>query len=157
MAISASVQEFLRCANVPYAVFPHDPGFTAREEAAITHVPRRDWAKTVVCFADGDPIEAVVPADHVVNLEWLAELAGARELRLAREDELDWLFPDCEAGAMPPFGPLYKQTVFVDQSLAVEDRIVFNAGTHSDAIVMRYSDFAAIARPVVGRFAMKTG
>jgi Ala-tRNA(Pro) deacylase len=150
--VASSVQEFLRRANVAYTVFPHPPAFTAQEEAAVTHVPGRDWAKTVICFADGQPIQAVVPADLAVNLDALALLAGAGTIRLAREDELDWLFPDCERGAMPPLGPLYRQSVFVEEALADEDRIVFNGGTHGDAVVMRYQDFVALTRPIVGRF-----
>jgi len=153
MPVTPAVQEFLRRANVAYSVFPHAPAYTAQEEAAMTHVPGRDWAKAVVCFADGQPIQAVVPADLVVNLDRLAVLAKAASIRLAREDELDWLFPECERGAMPPLGPLYRQAVFVDESLAAEERIVFNAGTHGDAVAMRYEDFATIAKPTVGRFA----
>lgn len=155
MAVTASVQEFLRRANVAYTVVPHVAAYTAQEEAAVTHVPGRDWAKAVICFADGEPIQAVVPADLVVNLDRLAVLAGANSIRLAREDELDWLFPDCERGAMPPLGPLYRQAVFVDESLAAEEEIVFNAGTHGDAVAMRYRDFALIAKPIVGRFAQR--
>lgn len=153
MAVVASVQEYLRTASVPYSVFPHAPAFTAQDEAAVTHVPGRDWAKAVVCFADGEPVQAVVPADLIVNVERLLELSGAMVLRLAREDELQWLYPDCECGAMPPLGPLYKQRVFVDESLTHEPQIVFNAGTHGDAVCMRYHDFAMLTRPVVGRFA----
>ena len=152
MAVTASVQEFLRKANVAYTVFPHVPAYTAQEEAAVTHVPGRDWAKAGVCFADDEPIQAVVPADLAVDLERLMILAGAETIRLAREDELVWLFPDCEAGAMPPLGPLYRQRVFVDEALAAEDQIVFNAGTHRDAVSMRYDDFAALTRPIVERF-----
>lgn len=153
MAVSISVQEFLRQANVAYRVVPHVPAYTAREEAALTHVPRRNWAKAVICFADGQPVQAVVPADLVVNLERLLRLCGAQEIRLARENELDWLFPDCERGAMPPLGPLYHQPVYVDEALAEEPEIVFNAGTHADAVCMEYEDFAALAKPTVGRFA----
>lgn len=155
MAVTASVQEFLRRANVAYTVVPHVPAYTAQEEAAVTHVPGRDWAKAVICFADGEPIQAVVPADLVVNLDRLAVLAGANSIRLAREDELDWLFPDCERGAMPPLGPLYRQAVFVDESLAAVEEILFNGGTHGDAVAMRYRDFALIAKPIVGRFAQR--
>jgi Ala-tRNA(Pro) deacylase len=155
MAVTAAVQDFLRLANVPYTVFPHVPAHTAQTEAAVTHIPGRDWAKAVICFADGQPIQAVVAADCLVDLNRLAALVGAEAIRLASEDELDWLYPDCERGAMPPFGPLYKQAVFVDQALAREDRIAFNAGTHGDAIVMRFEDFAAIAKPIVGRFAQR--
>ena len=152
MSVTASVQEFLRQTNVPYSVFHHPRAYTAQEEAAVAHVPGRDWAKAVICFADGHPIQAVLPADRVVNLNKLADLAGARAIRLAREDELEWLFPECERGAMPPLGPLYKQRVFVDEALTREHEIVFNAGTHSDSIVMRYEDFASVTRPVVGQF-----
>ena len=155
MAVTAAVQEFLRTANVAYTVFPHLPAYTAQEEAAVTHVPGRDWAKAVICFADDEPIQAVVPADLSVNLELLLVLAGAATIRLAREDELEWLFPECEPGAMPPLGPLYKQRVFVDETLAAENQIVFNAGTHRDAVSMRYDDFAALTHPIVGRFARR--
>lgn len=151
--VSATVQEFLRRANVAYTVFPHTAAYTAQEEAAVTHVPGRDWAKAVVCFADGEPIQAVLPADREVDLERLAALVGAGDVRLADEIELDWLYPDCERGAMPPFGPLYRQRVFVDEGLAREEQIVFNGGTHKDAICMRYDDFADLTRPIVGGFA----
>jgi Ala-tRNA(Pro) deacylase len=147
------VQEFLRQSSIAYSVFPHPAAYSAQDEAAVTHVPGRDWAKAVVCFADGEPIQAVVPADLVVNLRRLRVLAGASVIRLAEEHELAWLFPECELGAMPPLGPLYKQRVFVDETLAAEPSIVFNGGTHVDAVCMRYEDFAAITRPIVGRFA----
>ena len=157
MAVTASVQEFLRRANLAYSVFPHVRAYTAQEEAAVTHVSGRDWAKAVVCFMDGEPVQAVVPADLEVDLARLAALAGASAIRLATEDELGWLYPDCERGAMPPLGPLYNQTVFVDEALAEETRIVFNGGTHADAVSMRYDDFALLTHPIVGRFARRSG
>jgi Ala-tRNA(Pro) deacylase len=150
MAVTASVQEFLRHANVSYTVFPHVPAYTAAEEAAVTHTTGWRWAKSVVCFADGEPVQAVVPAHFIVDLERLRELAGAKTIRLAEEHELSWLFPDCERGAMPPFGPLYHQRVFVDSALACEPAIVFNAGTHRDAVRMHFADFIAITRPLIG-------
>jgi len=151
--VTHMIQEFLRRGNVAYSVFQHAPAFTAQEEAAVTHVPGRNWAKAVVCFADGEPVMAVLPADREVDLDRLADVARAHDVRLAEESELRWLYPDCELGAMPPFGPLYKQAVYVDEGLSRDDEIVFNAGTHTDAICMRYADFAALARPVVGRLA----
>ncbi|HMF98768.1 MAG TPA: YbaK/EbsC family protein [Vicinamibacterales bacterium] len=150
---TATIHEFLRAAHVPYTVVPHQPAFTAQEEAAATHVPGRDWAKVVACFIDGEPVEAVIPAPSVVNLEQLLDLAGGHAIRLADEQELLCLFPGCEVGAMPPFGPLYGQTVYVDAALAAEPRIVFNAGTHRDAIAMRWNDFVKMVNPLVGRFA----
>lgn len=149
----STIHEFLREAHVPYAIVPHQPAFTARTEAAAAHVPGGDWAKVVVCFIDGEPVQAVVPAPSFVNLRRLLELAGGKMIRLAEEEELPALFPGCEVGAMPPFGPLYGQTVFVDAALAAEPEIVFNAGTHQDAILMRWNDFVKMVNPIVGRFA----
>lgn len=153
MPAPSSVHEFLVEARVAYTVLPHRPAFTAQEEAAAMHVRGRDWAKVVICVADEKPIQAVLPAPLVVNLDQLLALAGASTIRFALEDELRGLFPDCETGAMPPFGPLYGQRVFVDAALAAEPEIVFNAGTHTEAIRMRYADFSAATRPIVGRFA----
>ena len=153
MPAISSIHQFLNEARVPYTVVPHRPAYTAQEEAAALHVPGRDWAKVVICLVDGEPIQAVLPAPLVVNLDRLLELAGGDEIRLAQEEELRRLFPDCEPGAMPPFGRLYGQQVFVDVTLAAEPEIVFNAGTHTEAIRMRWADFAASTRPIVGRFA----
>jgi Ala-tRNA(Pro) deacylase len=153
MAGRPSIHEFLRQAHVPYTVLPHRPAFTAQEEAAATHVPGRDWAKVVIFSVDGEPIQAVLSAPMTVNPDRLLELAGGSEIRLAQEEEMRRLFPECEPGAMPPFGPLYGQAVFVDVALASEPAIVFNAGTHTDAIAMRWADFARSVRPIVGRFA----
>jgi Ala-tRNA(Pro) deacylase len=149
----AMIHEFLYEAHVPYLVVPHRPAFSAQEEAAATHVQGRDWAKVVVCFIDDEPVEAVVPAPSLVNLERLLQLSGGKAIRLAGEGELQRLFPDCEVGAMPPFGPLYGQTVYVDAELASEAEIVFNAGTHRDAIAMRWNDFVKMVNPIVGKFA----
>ena len=155
MAVTELVQEYLRRANIAYSVFPHAPAFSAQEEAAVTHISGRDWAKPVVFFADAEPIMAVVPADLVIDVEQLLLVTGADHIRLATEDELVTLYPDCEPGAMPPLGPLYNQPVFVDIALAAEPQVVFNGGTHGDAVCMRYDDFAALAHPVVGSFAMR--
>jgi Ala-tRNA(Pro) deacylase len=115
-------------------------------------VPGRSWAKIVVCFADDELILAVVPAHFRVNLEELRVLSGARTMRLAREDEFSGLYPECEPGAMSPFGNPVEQRVFVDRSLVGETEMVFNAGTHTDALRMHYGDFVDLARPIVGAF-----
>lgn len=153
MPVSPSVQEFLRCADVAYAVLPHARVCTAREEAATIAVAPCNWAKVVVAFADGEPIQAVVPADCDVDFERLAKVVGVPHVRMATEDELDWLYPDCETGAMPPLGPLFRQLVFIDECLAEREEIVFNAGTFDDAVAMSFVDFAALTHPVIGRFA----
>jgi len=151
----APIHRFLQQAHVPYSVLPHGPAYTAQDEAAATQVPEQDWAKVVVCFINDEPVEVVVPASSYVNLERLLELSGGRSIRIATEEELGQLFPQCEIGAMPPFGPLYGQTVYVDATMALEPEIVFNAGTHRDAIAMHWTDFVKMVNPIVGRFAVR--
>jgi Ala-tRNA(Pro) deacylase len=90
---TSSIHEFLREAHAAYTVQPHTPAYTAHEEAAAVHVPGRDWAKVVVCFVEGEPIQAVVPAPLAVNLDRLLDLARGTEIRLAQEDELRRLYP----------------------------------------------------------------
>jgi Ala-tRNA(Pro) deacylase len=153
--IPASIERFLTTHHVSYTPLPHVRAITAQEEAAVTHTPGRAWAKTVVCVADNAPIQAVVPADRVVDPVRLRELVGAKTLRIAEEDEFASLYPDCDPGAMPPFGVLYGQPVFVDQTLCEDPEIVFNAGTHTDAIRMRYTDYDRLVHPVVGAFARR--
>jgi len=153
MTGTTAIHEFLRTAQVPYSIVPHRPAFSAQACAAAAHVPGRDWAKVVVCFINGQPVEAVVAAPSIVNLDRLLELAGGTTIRLAQQDELRRLYPGCDPGAMPPFGSLYGQPVFVDAAIASEPEIVFNGGTHTEAIAMRWADFASAAAPVVGHFA----
>jgi Ala-tRNA(Pro) deacylase len=147
-----SLDEFLTKSRVPYTTFRHPPAFTAMHAAAVSHIPGRSWAKTVVCVADAEVILAVVPAHYTIELDRLRELAGAQALRLAEPREITDLYPDCEEGAMPPFGELYLQRVFVDESFVGDPEMVFNAGTHTDCIRMHYGDFADLARPTVGCF-----
>jgi Ala-tRNA(Pro) deacylase len=147
-----SVDEFLKSARVPYTTFQHPPAFTALREAAVSHVPGQTWAKTVVCIADDEIILAVLPAPLVIDFERLRTVVGARALRLASEAEFCAMYPDCQAGAMPPFGSLYRQRVFVDTRLVGEPEMVFNGGTYTDAIRMHYFDFAEIVHPVIGVF-----
>jgi Ala-tRNA(Pro) deacylase len=152
MPVRPAIREWLEHVHVPYTALAHEQAFTAQEEAAVAKVAGRDWAKTVVCFADEEPILAVLPAPLHVKVDKLRALVGARRVRLATEEEMGRLYPDCEVGATPPLGPLYKQRVFLDQRLAKEAEIVFSAGTHTDAIRMSYAAFAEIAHPLVGDF-----
>jgi Ala-tRNA(Pro) deacylase len=157
MAIPTSIEQHLATCHIPYAVLHHPRAHTAQEEAAVTHVPVRMWAKTIACFADGDPILAVLPADYMIDVDRLRTVTGARALRFARENELSPLYPDCEVGAMPPLGTLYGQRVFVDRSLAEDEEVVFNAGSHTDAIKVKYDDFARLVHPIIGAFGTAGG
>jgi Ala-tRNA(Pro) deacylase len=156
MAIASPIRDYLNSEDISYVAFTHPVAFTAQEEAAVSHVPGWEWAKIVVCFADDEPIQAVVAAPLHVDLGRLRALAHASVLRLATEDEMKGLYPGCEAGAMPPFGPLYHQRVYVDESVAEQDEVVFNGGTHRDAIRMGARDFIEITNAIVGRFGRAT-
>jgi Ala-tRNA(Pro) deacylase len=133
-------------------VIHHPLAYTALREAAAAQVSDREWAKAVVCIADDRPILAVVSADHVVDMRRLRGVVGTEQLRLASEGEISAIYKGCEVGAMPPLGPLYEQRVFVDDSLTENDEIAFCAGSHREAVRMRYHDFARLVHPTVGSF-----
>ena len=152
MPLLSWIADLLRAERVPYTCFRHIPAYTAQEEAAVSHIQQRCWAKVVICIADDHPLQALLPAHHMVDLEQLRLLANAVTLRLAREDEIAALYPECEVGAMPPFGAAYGHRVFVDRCLVGEPEMVFNAGTHTEAICMHYGDFSELAKPIVGDF-----
>jgi Ala-tRNA(Pro) deacylase len=154
MPMPRSVEHFLQEQHVPYSVLHHQPAYTPQEEAALAHVPGNRWAKTVTCIADERPILAVVPARSLVDLDRLREVSGAGAIRLANEREVERFYPDCEVGAMPPLGPLYGQAVFVDRSLAAPGDIVFDAGSHSAAVKVKYDEFARVVHPTVGDFGL---
>lgn len=156
MAIPASVSEFLDRHHVRYSVLRHPVAYTAQEEAAAAQVPGHDWAKVVVCYADDRPLLAVLPAPLTVDLTRLRSATHARSLRLAREDEFKGLYTDCEIGAMPPLGPLYRQEVVVDETLTDARDIVFDAGSHREAIRMPYAEFERVVRPTVAAFGIGT-
>ncbi len=118
----------------------------------MLHTPEKEMAKVVIVKVDRRFVMTVLPASWKVDLRRLRTVFATHSVRLATEDEIASLFPDCELGAMPPFGNLYRIPVYVDQSLTEDEEIVFQAGTHSDAIRMRYWDFAALVFPVVTEF-----
>jgi Ala-tRNA(Pro) deacylase len=144
-----SLEEFLEQARVPFTAFQHPNGCGAQYAAALSHVPGRSWAKTVICVADDQLVAAVVPAHRLVDLERLRFLIGAAMLRLAQEAELTDLWPDGEPGATSPFSTRCAGRVFVDRSFVGEPEMVFCAGTHTDAIRMHYWDFAELVHPMV--------
>lgn len=150
--ISTRLKKFLDDNGVGYDVMHHDPAFTAQELAARMHISGYEFIKVVVVKLDGAFALAALPAPLRVNFKMLAEAAGVRKCSLASEEEFQQLFPDCELGAMPPFGNLYNLTTYVDQDVTHNENTVINAGTHAEAIRLRYADLARLARPRVVRF-----
>jgi Ala-tRNA(Pro) deacylase len=135
--------------HVDYQTIPHPTAYTAQETAALAHVSGHELAKSVIVNIDGALAMVVQNASSMVPLGRLRAATGAQDVQLASEREFRDRFPDCELGAMPPFGNLYGMDVFVTEALAQDERIAFNAGTHTELIRLRYADFAKLAQPVV--------
>lgn len=150
------LKAFLDGRHVKYIVINHSPAYTAREVAASTVIPRREFAKAVlVKLADESLVMAVVPASRQVDLDALARAAEARASCLATEDEFESLFSGCEPGAVPPFGNLYGIPVYADRELMEEDDISFNAGSHTQIVRLSARDYLDLAEPVLGDFAIR--
>jgi Ala-tRNA(Pro) deacylase len=149
MKCKMRLESYLRENGVAYEVQHHPQAFTAQEVAASEHIPGKLLAKVVVVVADDKPTMLVLPANEHVYLPEVARILKAKEARLAEESEFAPLFPDCEVGAMPPFGNLYNLPVYVDAALTDEERIFFQAGSHTDTMSIRYSDFARLVKPTV--------
>jgi Ala-tRNA(Pro) deacylase len=141
--------EYLDNHNKKYVVIRHSPAFTAQEVAASAHIPGKDLAKTVIIKVDGEMKLAVLPSTYQVDFNQLKESLNADNVELATEEEFESLFPDCELGAMPPFGNLYDLDTFVAESLTEDEVIAFNAGTHKELVRIAYQDFEELVDPEI--------
>lgn len=133
----------------------HSQAYTAQEIASLAHVRGKELAKTVMVKIDGKMAMAVLPASYRVNFDLLKAAAGTRGVELASEWEFKDMFPDCDTGAMPPFGNLYGMAVFVADSLAEDEEIAFNAGSHTELIRLLYKDFERLVSPAVVKLSSK--
>ena len=147
------LEGYLRERGVAYVSHHHAMAVTAQEVAAVEHVPGKMFAKTVMVFADDELAMLVLPAPHHVNPARAAEALAVGAVRLAGEGDFEESFPDCEVGAMPPFGNLYDVPVYVDEALTEDEEIVFRAGTHTDTMTVAYADFERLVQPEVVGFA----
>lgn len=150
------VREYLDSHTVKYMVISHSPAYTAQEVAQKTHISGKEVAKTVMVKIDGRMAMVVLPATYEIDFHRLKKVLGAARVELAGEDDFRALFPDCEAGAMPPFGNLYDIPVYVDESLSEDADIAFNAGTHTEVIRMSFEDFEGLVNPKMLLFACAT-
>jgi Ala-tRNA(Pro) deacylase len=141
------LKNFLNSQNVKYVGIEHSPAYTAQEVAAMAHVSGRDFAKTVIVTIEGSLAMVVLPANRKVVLAEMRQMLGTEKVGLASEPEFTSVFPDCEPGAMPPFGNLYGLDVFVAPSLTEEVEIAFNAGTHTEVVKMAYRDYERLVKP----------
>ena len=146
------LKEFLDNENIKYVAISHSRAYTAQGIAALTHISGKELAKTVIVKIDDTLAMAVLPASQHVDLVLLKAATGAKTVALAGEAEFKDRFPDCETGAMPPFGNLYGMTVFAEESLTKDREIAFNSGTHSELIRLSWEDFVQLVNPRILKF-----
>lgn len=146
------LREFLDSHQVKYVTISHSAAYTAQEIAASAHVSGKELAKTVMIKIDGEMAMAVLPASYHVDMDLLRDAAGAESAELASEREFKDMFPGCETGAMPPFGNLYDMRVWVSATLAEDEVIAFNAGSHTELVRMAYADFERLVQPRIIKF-----
>src|SRR2546421_10738317 len=145
------LKEFLDRERVKYVSIVHSTAYTAQEVAASAHVTGKQLAKTVIVELDGKMAMAVLPANRKVILQDLREVTGSDQVKFASEEAFKQRFPDCETGAMPPFGNLYGMDVYVAPILAEDEQIAFNAGSHTEVMKLAYKDFERFVKPKVVR------
>jgi Ala-tRNA(Pro) deacylase len=146
------LKEFLDQNHVKYVSITHSKAYTAQEVAASAHIPGQSMAKTIIVDLDGDMAMAVLPASRKIVLADLREITGSERAHFVSEAKFKDRFPDCEIGAMPPFGNLYGMEVFAADALAANIEIAFNAGSHEEVIKLAYKDFARLVKPNVMNF-----
>ncbi len=149
---SRKLKEFLDSHKIKYVAISHSPAYTAQEIAAAAHIKGRSLAKTVMIKVGDKMAMAVLPAECYVDFDLLQEVTGTDQVKLASEKEFKDLFPDCDVGAMPPFGNLYGLEVYAAESLAKNEEIAFNAGSHSEIIKLAYKDFENLVKPQTAQF-----
>jgi Ala-tRNA(Pro) deacylase len=145
------LKDFLNKHEIKYVSVAHSPAYTAQEIAARVHIRGKKLAKTVMVLVNGKMAMAVLPASQKVDFDYFRKEIGAENVSLASEEEFKGMFPDCEVGAMPPFGNLYDMDVFADSGLAEDDEIAFSAGTHTELIKLPFVDFKRLVKPRIVR------
>ena len=154
MTISKRLKDYLEKNQVSYQAGYHQEVYTAQEIAAVQRVPGKEMAKVVMVKADGKMVMLVLPASYQVDMKKLKAALQCKKVGMAKEKEFEELFPDCEIGAMPPFGNLYNLDVLVDKVLTEDASIVFQAGSHVETLRIKYSDYVRLVNPKVGDFSV---
>jgi len=160
MAVPLWIRRYLDVRGVPYEELHHRAAFTAQEVAQQEHVSGRQVAKVVVMIADGEPVELILPANRRVIPERVRDALGAKEVRFASEEEMGRIFSGCEVGAIPPLRHWLDVSMLMDQAMRVPGEIVFQAGTHTDALRVPFEPWYRVVRPRVESFstpALSTG
>jgi Ala-tRNA(Pro) deacylase len=154
MTVLKKLKDYLEKNQARYEVGIHERVYTSQEIAAALHVPGKELAKVVMVKADGKMVMLVLPASYRIDTKKLKRVLQSKRIGIAKEKDFEELFPDCEVGAMPPFGNLYNLEVWVDQVLAADEFIVFQAGTHVETLKIKYDDYARLVNPKMGDFSL---
>lgn len=149
------LKEFLESHKVRFVSISHSTAYTAQEIAASAHIHGKEMAKTVMVKLDNKMTMVVLPASSKIDFDLLRNATGAEKVVLASEQEFKDMFPGCIVGAMPPFGNLWGFDVYVEESLASDSEIAFNAGSHAEIIRMAYKDFEKLVKPINKVFSIK--
>lgn len=156
MRCQEQLEQYLREQHISYQIQHHPVAFTAQKIAEGEHISGHKVAKSVVVFADTTMVLLVIPAAFRVDLQKIQACLGAKQVRLAHENEFQATFPGCEVGAIPPFGNLYGLPVYVEQSLTTQETIVFPIGTHTETMSLKYADLERLIHPTILEFALKS-
>ncbi|MCP3062718.1 YbaK/EbsC family protein [Myxococcus sp. K38C18041901] len=148
--IPQNILQYLERHQIPFERRPHPRAITAQALAASLHVSGFQVAKSVILRAEDSFWICVVAAPDTVDVDRVAEVTGAKGLRLADEAEFATLFPDCEVGAEPPFGRRYGLPVVMDGHLGEAETLLFRAGSHDEALELRVADFVGVEAPYLG-------
>ncbi len=152
MATPSWVRKMLQRRGIPFTEVHHDEVFTAQEVAQREHISGHRVAKVVVVMADGQPVELILPASRRVDLERLGLVLGTPHVRLASEEEMERCYTDCAVGAIPALRHWKGVSVLMDRALNVEGEILFQAGTHEDAVRLNFADWYDLVKPQVATF-----
>ncbi len=152
MATPTWIRKTLELRGIPFEEMRHPEVFTSQEVAQLEHFSGHRVAKVVVVIADGRPVELILPASRHVELDRVRTVLNARRVRLASEEEMESYFTDCEVGAIPALRHWKDIPVVMDRSLEVEGDILFQAGTHSDAVRLDFADWYEMVNPQVATF-----
>lgn len=155
MTCRKRLEKLFREENVKFKVVKHEEAWSAQRLAGLLHIPGEQLAKVVMVRADDQWYMLVLPAPNRLEMPKVKRMLKAKEVRLAKEEEFANLFPDCDVGAMPPFGNLYGVPVYVDRALTMQSEITFPAGSHREVMQLTYADFERTAQPVAGDFSIQ--
>lgn len=153
MALPKRVKQYLKENRIKYQISRHKQVFTTQEVAATQHISGKQMLKVVIVKAK-DFVMMMLPANLLLDIKKVKKILKSRSVRLAKETEIEKLFPDCEIGAMLPFGNLYNLPIYIDKSLTEKEEVVFKAGDHTHTITMKCEDLTRLVQPKIEKFSL---